>query len=65
MDSNRTEGKWKQLKGRVQEQWGVVIDDEEQEREGHLEYLAGRIQEKTGESKDAIRSKLRDLEQSL
>ena len=65
MDSDRIKGHWKQFTGRVKEQWGVVIDDSDLEREGHMEYLAGKIQNKTGESKDAIREKLRKIENSL
>ena len=65
MDGNRLEGKWKQFKGRVQEQWGVLLDDKDKEREGHREYIIGKIKEKSGETRDAIRSKLRSIEASL
>lgn len=65
MDSNRLEGKWKQFKGRIQEQWGVLIDDEVKEREGHREYIVGKIKEKSGETRDSIRAKLRSIESSL
>lgn len=65
MDNDRYEGQWKQMKGRIKEQWGALTDDDLQEAEGHEEYLVGRIQEKTGEGKDAIRSRLREMERSL
>jgi uncharacterized protein YjbJ (UPF0337 family) len=28
MDWNRVEGNWKQLKGKVKEQWGKLTDDD-------------------------------------
>lgn len=65
MDNDRYEGQWKQMKGRIKEQWGVLSDDDLKEAEGHEDYLVGRIQEKTGERKDAIRSRLREMERSL
>jgi len=35
MDWNRVEGNWKQLKGKVKEQWGKLTDDD-------LNVIAGR-----------------------
>lgn len=65
IDADRIEGNWKQFKGRVKEKWGALTDDDFQEREGHREYLIGKIQEKYGDSKDKIRGKLREIERSI
>ncbi len=35
MNWDRVEGNWKQIKGRVQEQWGLLTDDD-------LDQIAGR-----------------------
>lgn len=57
-ESQQAKGAWKQLKGRVKEAWGVLSDDDVDRYEGKLDQLAGRIQEKTGESRERIRKKL-------
>jgi uncharacterized protein YjbJ (UPF0337 family) len=46
------QGNWKQLKGRVQEQWGKLSDDDIDVVAGRRLQLAGRIQERYGVRKD-------------
>jgi uncharacterized protein YjbJ (UPF0337 family) len=48
MDSNRIAGNWKQLKGKVKEQWGRLTDDEIDQIAGRGEQLVGTLQEKYG-----------------
>ena len=48
MNNDIFKGKWKQLKGRVQEKWGELTDDEMDQIEGKKEVLAGKLQEKYG-----------------
>ncbi|AKM02375.1 MULTISPECIES: CsbD family protein [Burkholderia cepacia complex] len=55
MDSNRIEGKLKQLKGSLKEALGKVTGDRKTEAEGVAEQQAGRIQEQAGEATDATR----------
>jgi uncharacterized protein YjbJ (UPF0337 family) len=52
MNWDRIEGNWKQFKGKVQQQWGSLTDDDLDRIEGRREELAGRIQERYGKSKD-------------
>jgi len=52
MNTDRVEGNWKQLKGKVKEQWGKLTDDDLTIIEGNQEQLAGRIQERYGVAKD-------------
>lgn len=51
-------GSWKQLKGKVQEEWGELTDDEVDQIEGNRTRLEGKLQEKYGhtkmEAKDAV-----------
>lgn len=61
MDSDRVKGNWKQFKGKVQEKWGKLTDDEMEQAKGSSERLEGLIQEKYGETKDAIRKQLDKL----
>ena len=68
MNEDRIEGNWKQLKGKVKEQWGKLTDNDLTELEGNQDQLAGRIQERYGIAKDeaekqvkAFRSQYTDL----
>jgi uncharacterized protein YjbJ (UPF0337 family) len=42
------EGKWKQLRGRVKEAWGVLTDDEIDQIGGKRDRLVGLLQERLG-----------------
>ena len=48
MNNNIFEGKWKQIKGRVQEKWGELTNDEMDQIQGKKDVLAGKLQEKYG-----------------
>lgn len=48
MNWDRIEGNWKQLKGRVQEQWGKLTDDDLDVVAGRREQLSGKLQERYG-----------------
>lgn len=52
MNSDRTAGSWKQIKGKVKEQWGKLTDNEIDQLEGKSEQLAGKLQEKYGLARD-------------
>ena len=52
MNWDRIEGNWKQLSGKVRQQWGKLTDDDLDVIDGRREQLAGRIQEVYGISKD-------------
>lgn len=42
------EGKWKQFRGKVQEQWGRFTDDELDQIDGRRDQIVGLLQEKYG-----------------
>ncbi len=52
MNWDRIEGNWKQFKGNVKEQWGLLTDDDLSAVEGRRDQLAGRLQERYGIAKD-------------
>jgi uncharacterized protein YjbJ (UPF0337 family) len=54
MDNDRIKGKWHQLKGEIKRKWGNMTDDDLTEAEGNLEKLVGKIQERSGERREAI-----------
>ena len=45
-------GNWKQLVGKVKEQWGKLTDDEIAKINGRREILVGKLQEKYGYTKE-------------
>ena len=56
MDDLRFKGKWNQLKVKAKQQWGNLTDDDLTYVEGKEDELYGKLQEKTGKSKDDIKS---------
>ncbi|MBY0530594.1 MAG: CsbD family protein [Xanthobacteraceae bacterium] len=52
MNWDRVEGNWTQFKGKVQEQWGNLTNDDLDKIEGNRKQLVGRIQERYGLAKD-------------
>jgi uncharacterized protein YjbJ (UPF0337 family) len=48
MNSDQLEGKWKQLKGSVKQQWGKLTDDDLTLINGQTEELVGKVQERYG-----------------
>ena len=60
MNKDRIEGSWKQLKGRIKQQWGKLTDDDLEQFEGNYEVLAGRLQEIYGISKEEAERQISD-----
>jgi uncharacterized protein YjbJ (UPF0337 family) len=60
VDEEQIKGKWHQLKGEIKRKWGALTEDELTRFKGDVEKLIGRIQEITGESKEAIRKWFRE-----
>src|SRR5512133_1820974 len=44
MDWNRSDGKWKQFKGRAKDKWGRLTDDDLDVINGRQDQLQGKIQ---------------------
>jgi uncharacterized protein YjbJ (UPF0337 family) len=58
MDWNRVEGNWKQIKGKVKEQWGELTDDDLNQIAGRREQLEGKLQQRYGYQKDQIKKEV-------
>lgn len=52
MNSDILKGKWRQLKGELQNQWGKLTNDDLDRIEGNAEKLAGALQERYGYERD-------------
>jgi uncharacterized protein YjbJ (UPF0337 family) len=61
MNKDKAAGQWKQLKGKIKEQWGKLTDDDLTVLEGDAEQLAGRVQERYGIAKDEAERQVREF----
>jgi len=55
------QGHWNQLKGEVMKRWGELSEDDLQWSGGNIDQLVGRIQQRTGETREAIEKYLDQL----
>ena len=62
MNEDRIQGNWKQVKGKVKEQWGKLTDDDLDVIAGKRDQLLGRIQERHGIAKDEAERQVEDFE---
>lgn len=53
---DKMKGNWNQMKGKLKQKYGSLTDDDLKYEEGKEDELYGRLQEKTGEAKDKIKS---------
>ena len=60
MNWDRVSGNWKQMKGKIKEQWVSSTDDEIEQIAGNREQLEGKIQERYGIAKDQVRKQVDD-----
>jgi uncharacterized protein YjbJ (UPF0337 family) len=61
MDKMEVKGSWNEWKGKLKEKYGQLTDDDLKYEEGKDEQMWGRIQKKTGKTKDDLVKWLRGL----
>lgn len=61
MDKLELKGKWNEIKGKVKQSYGDLTDDDLKYEEGKDDELVGRLQQKTGKTKDEVVKWLRSL----
>jgi uncharacterized protein YjbJ (UPF0337 family) len=54
MNWDQVEGGWKQLKGKVQQRWGKITDDDFDVIDGKREELIARLQKHYGKERDEL-----------
>ncbi|ERJ59088.1 CsbD family protein [Sphingobacterium paucimobilis] len=54
-------GRWNELKGKVKQQYADLTDDDLLYAEGKEEELLGKLQQKTGKTKDEVENWLNNL----
>lgn len=62
MNKDVLKGNWKQFRGKVQETWGKLTDDDLDRVEGQRDILMGKLQERYGWSKDETERRYREFE---
>jgi uncharacterized protein YjbJ (UPF0337 family) len=55
------QGQWNQVRGQLKKKWGQLTEDDLKFGNGNLDQLVGRIQNKTGEAREAIESFLDEM----
>jgi uncharacterized protein YjbJ (UPF0337 family) len=61
MDKDRTEGKMKDIKGRVERQVGEWTGDKDAQAKGTADQAEGKVQNAFGKAKDAVRDAADDI----
>ncbi|GAA4146233.1 hypothetical protein GCM10022216_30910 [Sphingobacterium kyonggiense] len=62
MDSLDLKGRWNVLKGKIKQQYADWTDDDLLYVEGKEEELYGRLQKKSGKTREEVQSWLRELD---
>jgi len=61
VNTQQLQGTWNKVRGQVKEKWGNLTDDDLQVHGGNFDQMIGKIQQKTGESREAIEKYLNGL----
>lgn len=65
MNWDTLKGNWKQFKGKIQEEWGELTDDDCDEISGEREQLSGKIQKRYGLAKAAVETQINEWERKV
>ena len=60
MNTLEIKGDWNITKGKLKQKWATLTDDDLQYAEGKLEELIGRIQKRTGETRELVEKAVKD-----
>ncbi len=61
MNAQQLEGQWNEIRGELRRKWGQLTDQDLEIQNGNIDQLVGRIQQKTGEGREAIENYLENL----
>lgn len=64
MTTLEIKGDWNIAKGKLKQKWAKLTDDDLQYVEGKHEELMGRIQKRTGETREAVEKALKEASAS-
>ncbi|WP_461133717.1 CsbD family protein [Spirosoma lituiforme] len=61
MNETTIKGGWNELKGKIKQAYGDLTDDDLTYAEGKEDEMWGKLQQKTGKTKDEINKSIADL----
>ncbi|GAB3274273.1 CsbD family protein [Larkinella harenae] len=61
MNETTIKGNWNELKGKIKQAYGDLTDDDLTYAEGKEDEMWGKLQQKTGKTKDEIKKAVADL----
>ncbi|GAB3760657.1 CsbD family protein [Spirosoma pomorum] len=61
MNETTIKGGWNELKGKIKQAYGELTDDDLTYEEGKEDEMWGKLQQKTGKTKDEINKTVADL----
>lgn len=61
MNKDIAAGNFKQMKGKIKQQWGMLTDDEIDQIQGNTEVLAGKLQERYGWEREEAERQVKDF----
>ena len=64
MNWDTVKGEWKQVRGKIKEQWGKLTDDDLDRLEGKRDQLLGAVQKRYGIAKDEAEWQVKQFESS-
>ncbi|HEY3913544.1 MAG TPA: CsbD family protein [Verrucomicrobiae bacterium] len=60
MTTLEIKGDWNIAKGKLKKKWANLTDDDLKYAEGHNDELVGRIQKRTGQTREAVEKAIED-----
>ncbi len=64
MGNLRIKGNWNEVKGKLKQKYGDLTDDDLKYADGKEDELLGKLQKKTGKSKDELTNEINKLSNS-
>ena len=61
MNTLEIKGDWNIAKGKLKQKWAQLTDDDLHYAEGKMEELVGRIQKRTGETREAVQQAVKEF----
>jgi uncharacterized protein YjbJ (UPF0337 family) len=65
MTTLEIKGDWNIIKGNLKQKWATLTDDDLQFIEGQQDELLGRIQKRTGETREAVEDAIQEYRAAL